>query len=168
MPRQQSDVRGGWLPSLTLAFAIQGMIKELQTASRVICQRLRQRPYQKGVTITAWNAVIEQLLDGRRYGAFSWHRAVETEVRAYIAELSDETKRAIWESTEDAQVLSNASMETITDCLYPFVFQATLPRIYRAVHKRERLEGEPAGPANGSQPRISGCRRTSAAAGSRR
>jgi hypothetical protein len=93
------------------------MIKELQTASRVICQRLRQRPYQKGVTITAWNAVIEQLLDGRRYGAFSWHRAVETEVRGYIAELSAETKRTIWESTEDAELIRNASMDTITDCL---------------------------------------------------
>lgn len=94
------------------------------------------------MTITAWNAVIEQLLDGRRYGAFSWHRAVETEVRRYIAELSDETKRAIWESTEDAELIPNASMETITDCLYPFVFQATLPRIHRAVRNRERFEGE--------------------------
>jgi hypothetical protein len=73
------------------------MITELQTASRVICQRLRQRPYQRGVTITAWNAVIDQLLDGSRYGAFSWQKAVETEVRGYISELSYETKQRIWE-----------------------------------------------------------------------
>ncbi|NLH73581.1 MAG: hypothetical protein GX456_11055 [Verrucomicrobia bacterium] len=144
------------------------MIKELQTASRVICQRLRQRPYQKGVTITAWNAVIEQLLDGRRCGAFSWHRAVGTEVRRYIGELSEETRRAIWESTKDAELIPNASMDTITDCLYPFVFQATLRRIYRAVRNRERLEGEPSGPANGSQPIRSETNSTSSAAGSRR
>ena len=118
------------------------MIKELQTAARVICQRLRQRPYQKGVTITAWRAVIEQLLDGRRYGAFSWHRAVETEVRAYISELSEETKRKIWESSEDADIIPNADIETITDCLYPIIFRATEPRIYRAVSYREQRNGE--------------------------
>ena len=128
------------------------MIKELQTASRVICQRLRQRPYQRGVTITAWNAVIDQLLDGRRYGAFSWHKAVETEVRGYIGELNEVTKRRIWESTEDAEIIPNANIETITDCLYPHIFQATLPRIHRAVRNREWKEGEPDGAANGSQP----------------
>lgn len=118
------------------------MIKELQTASRVICQRLRQRPYQRGVTITAWQAVIDQLFDGRRSGAFSWQSAVETDVRRYIAELDEPTKRRIWKSSEDAEVLPNANLETITDCLYPHVFQATLPRIYRAVRDRERKEGE--------------------------
>ena len=81
------------------------MLKELETASRVICERLRQRPYQKGVTITAWNAVIDQLLDGRRYGAFSWHKAVETEVRRYIGELDEATKRKIWDSSEDAAII---------------------------------------------------------------
>ena len=116
------------------------MIKELQTASRVICHRLRQRPYQKGVTITAWSAVIDQLLDGRRYGAFSWHKAVETEVRSYIGELNEETKRRIWESTEDCDVIPNADIDTITDCLYPHIFQATLPRIYRAVRNREKKQ----------------------------
>ena len=118
------------------------MITELQTVSRVICQRLRQRPYQRGVTITAWDAVVDQLLDGRRYGAFSWHSAVETEVRGYIAELDEETKRRIWEASEDAEVIPNAALETITECLYPHVFQATLPRIHRAVRNRERREGE--------------------------
>jgi hypothetical protein len=118
------------------------MIKELQTASRVICQRLRQRPYQKGVTITAWNAVIDQLFDGRRYGAFSWHRAVKTEVRGYIGELNEETKRKIWESTEDSKIIPNADIDTITDCLYPHILQATLPRIHRAVRYREQKEGE--------------------------
>jgi len=118
------------------------MITELRTASRVICHRLRQRPYQKGVTITAWIAVIEQLLDGRRYGAFSWHNAVETEVRGYIGELDEETKRRIWESTEDCKIIPNASIETITDCLYPHIFHATLPRIHRAVKNREVKEGE--------------------------
>jgi hypothetical protein len=119
------------------------MLKELETASRVICQRLRQRPYQKGVTITAWNAVIEQLLDDRRSGAFSWHKAVETEVRRYIGELDEATKRKIWESSEDAAIIPNADMETITDGLYPLIFQGTLPRIHRAVRNRERKEGEP-------------------------
>ena len=130
------------------AFAKIRMIPELQTASRVICQRLRQRPYQRGVRITAWNAVVDQLLDGSRSGAFSWHRAVETEVLGYIAELDEETKRRIWESTEDAELIPNASIETITECLYPFVFQAALPRIYRAVRNRERREGEPDGAGN--------------------
>jgi hypothetical protein len=90
------------------------------------------------VTITAWNAVVDQLLDGRRYGAFSWHRAVEAEVRDYIAEMDEGTKRRIWESTEDAELIPDAGIETITECLYPFVFQAVLPRIYRAVRYRER------------------------------
>jgi hypothetical protein len=125
------------------------IIKDLQTASRVICQRLRSRPYQKGVGITAWNAVIEQLLDGRREGAFSWDTAVAKEVRGYIAELSEETKRRIWESSEDAEIIPNASIDTITNCLYPHVFQATLPRIHRAVQNRERNEEEPDGEANG-------------------
>ena len=118
------------------------MIKELETASRVICQRLRQRPYQKGVTITAWRAVIEQRLDGRRYGAFSWHNAVETEVRTYIGELSEETKRKIWESSEDAEIIPNADLNTITDCLYPIIFQATQPRIHRAVIYLDRKNRE--------------------------
>ena len=144
------------------------MITELQTASRVICQRLRQRPYQRGVRITAWNAVIDQLLDGSRYGAFSWHKAVETEVRGYIAELDEATRRRIWESTDDAEIIPNASIDTITDCLYPFVFQATLPRIHRAVRNRERKQGEPDGAANGSQPTRLRRNRTSSAAGSRR
>jgi hypothetical protein len=132
------------------------MITELQTASRVICQRLRQRPYQRGVTITAWNAVVDQLLDGRRYGAFSWHKAVETEVRRYIAELDERTKRRIWESSEDAELIPNASIETITDCLYPHVFQGTLPRIHRAVRDRERKEGEPGAAPNGGPATPSG------------
>ena len=149
-------------------FANKRVIPELQTASRVICQRLRKRPYQRGVTITAWNAVVDQLLDGSRYGAFSWQRAVEIEVRGYIAGLDEETKRRIWESTEDAEIIPNASIDTITDCLYPHVFQATLPRIHRAVRNRERREGEPDGAANGSQPIRSGTSRTSSAAGSRR
>ncbi len=119
------------------------MLKELETASRVICQRLRQRPYQKGVTITAWNAVIDQLLDGRRSGAFSWHKAVETEARRYIGELDEATKRKIWEASEDAAIIPNADTDTIADCLYPHIFQATLPRIHRAVRNRERKEGEP-------------------------
>jgi len=119
------------------------MLKELETASRVICQRLRQRPYQKGVTITAWNAIIDQLLDGRRSGAFSWDKAVETEVRRYIGALDEAAKRKIWEASEDAAIIPNADIDTITDCLYPHIFQATVPRIPRAVRKRERKGGEP-------------------------
>ncbi len=144
------------------------MITELQNASRVICQRLRQRPYQRGVTITAWDAVVEQLLDGRRYGAFSWHNAVEAEVRRLIAEMSEDTKRKIWDSCEDAEIIPNASIETIAECLYPHVFQATLPRIHRAVRNRERRGGEPDGPANGSQPIRLRAKGTSSAAASRR
>ena len=144
------------------------MIPELQTASRTICQRLRQRPYQRGVTITAWNAVVDQLVDGSRSAAFSWRRAVETEVRGYIAELDEETKRRIWESSEDAEILPNASMDTITYCLYPHVYEAIMPRILRAVRNRERKEGEPGGAANGSQPIRSETNRTSSADGSRR
>jgi len=116
------------------------MIRELQTASRVICERLRRRPYQRGVRITAWNAVVDQLLDGSRCGAFSWHRAVETEARGYIAELDEETKRRIWESTEDAEIIPNASLDEITEGLCPHVLQATMPRIYREVRRRRRAE----------------------------
>ena len=60
--------------------------------------------------MTAWIAVIEQLLDGRRCGAFSWHRAVETEVRGYIAELDERTKRTIWDSSADSKVLPRATL----------------------------------------------------------
>ncbi len=122
------------------------MIKELQTASRVICQRLRQKPYRNGVTITAWDAVIDQLLDGRRYGAFSWRKALKIEVKRYIFELNEETKRKIWESTEDAKIIPNASIETITECLYPIVVQATIPRVNRAVDYREPKLSDDTGP----------------------
>ena len=125
------------------------MIKELQTARREICLRLRKRPYNKSkaAKMTAWTAVIEQLLDGRRYGAFSWHNAVAVEVRGYIAELDEATKRKIWDSSADSKILPGASLETITECLYPIVLQATLPRIHRAVDYR-RKTGEAEGGAN--------------------
>ncbi len=112
-------------------------------ARRVICQHLRKRPYNRSklAKMTAWDAVIEQLLDGRRYGAFSWANAVGGEVRAYIAELDEKTKRTIWDSSADSKVVPGASLETITDCLYPIIFQATLPRIHRAVdYRRNRDE----------------------------
>ena len=144
------------------------MIPELQAASRIICQRLRQRPYQRGVTITAWSAILDQFMDGSRYGSFSWHKALETEVRGYIAEMDEATKRRIWETTEDADIVRNATIETITECLYPFVCQATMPRILRAVRTRERIQGEQDSPANGSQPIRSETNSTSSAAGSRR
>jgi len=118
------------------------MIPELQTASRIVCQRLRQRPYQPGVTITAWKAVIEQVIDGRRGGAFSWNKALATEVYKYIAELSEDSKRRIWESTEDSELLPNASINTITEGLYPFVFNAALSRIYRSIRRRKQRERE--------------------------
>ena len=73
----------------------------------------------------------------------AWHKAVETEVRRYIGGLDEATKRKIWESSEDAAIIPNADIDTITDCLYPHIFQATLPRIHRAVRNRERKEGEP-------------------------
>ena len=119
------------------------MIPELKTASRIICKRLRQRPYQPRVTITAWKAVIDQLIDGRRYGAFSWDKAVATESYKYIAELSEDTKRRIWESTEDAEIIPNASIKTITEGLYPYIFHAAKTRISRAVRYRIRRDGEP-------------------------
>jgi len=119
------------------------MIKELQTASKVICQRLRKKPYQKGVTITAWDAIIDQLHANKRCGAFSWNRAVEIEVNRYIAELDDPTKQIIWDDCEDAEVILNADIKTITRCLYPFVFESVMPRIRRAVKQRERNEPEP-------------------------
>lgn len=132
------------LHSVPRNFASHEMITELQTASRVICNQLRQRPYQRRVTITAWDAVVDQLMDGRRYGAFSWQKAVKTEILRYISELDEKTKRRIWEASEDAEVIPNASIETITECLYPIIFQATFPRIHRVVRQRERKEGEPA------------------------
>ena len=114
------------------------MIKELTDAGREICARLRAMPYQPRVTITAWSAVIDQLLDDKRYGAFSWRRAVSREVERYIASLDDATKHRIWDSTEDRHVIPNASMETITKCLYPFVHDAAMRPIYRAVQRQER------------------------------
>lgn len=98
--------------------------------------------------MTAWTAVIEQLLDGRRSGAFSWHKAVEKEVRGYIADLDEPTRRKIWESHSDSRVLRDANLDTITYCLYAIIFQATLPRIHRAVDYRrrranQRLEATP-------------------------
>jgi len=118
------------------------MIKELQTASRVICERLRKKLYQKGVTITAWDAVIDQVFAHKRSGAFSWNNAVAFEVNLYIAELDDTTKQIIWDASEDAEVIPNADIKTITENLYPFVFQAVMPRIYKAVRQRERKEAD--------------------------
>lgn len=141
------------------------MISELRTASRVICQRLRQRPYQRGVTITAWEAVIDQLMDDRRCGAFSWQNALGTEVRRYIAEMSEEAKRRIWDASEDAKVIPNASLETITLGLYALVYQGTLPRIHRTVRNRRRREIEAAEAEVRREPRRSRSRRPTAAAG---
>lgn len=120
------------------------MIPELKTAARVISTRLRKRPYQPGVTISAWDAIVDQRADGKRYGAFSWQNALTKEVERYIAELDDATKRTIWESTEDCHVIPNADMTTITRCLYPFVIDAADKPIHRAVRHRQRTsEGEP-------------------------
>ena len=83
-----------------------------------------------------------EINDGRRCGAFSQYNAVETEVRRYVADLDEQSKRRIWESSDDANVIPNASIETITGCLYPHIFQATLPRIQRAVRNRVWKEGE--------------------------
>ena len=118
------------------------MIKELQTASKVICQRLRKKPYQKGVTITAWEAIIDQLHAHKRYGAFSWDNAVAFEVNRYIADLDDATKKIIWDASEDAEVIPNADIKTITECLYPFVFHAVMPKIYRTMRQRARKEAD--------------------------
>ena len=114
------------------------VIRELQTAARIVCRRLREKPYQPRVKITAWDAIIDQLLDGRRYGAFSWQNALSKEVKRYIAELDEDTKRRIWESTEDRPVIPNADIETLTKCLYPFVYHAARGPIDRAVSRRER------------------------------
>ena len=120
------------------------MIEELKTAARVICARLRQRPYQAGVTISAWDAIVDQRADGKRYEAFSWQNALSKEVELYIAELDEATKRKIWESTDDCKVLPNADLATITECLYPFVMDAVGRPVHRAVRNRQKkLEGEP-------------------------
>jgi len=121
------------------------MIKELQTASRVICERLRKKPYQKGVAITAWDAIIDQVFARKRCGAFSWNNAVAVEVNRYIAEMDDATKQIIWDASEDAEVIPNADIKTIAECLYPFVFQSVMPRIYKAVRQKERKEADQEG-----------------------
>jgi len=118
------------------------MIKELQVASKIICKRLRERPYKRNVTITAWQATVEQMLDGRRSGTFSWRRCVSDEVDRYIDEMDDETKLAIWNSTEDADLIPDADLETITKCLYPHVFHSVRPAIFRAVKRREKIESD--------------------------
>lgn len=119
------------------------MIQELKTAARIISRRLRQRPYQPGVSISAWDAILEQRLAGKRYGAFSWHNSVTKDVERYIGELDDATKRKIWESTEDCEVIPCADMLTITKCLSPFVFDAAMRPIRRAERNREKkAEGE--------------------------
>jgi hypothetical protein len=114
------------------------MIPELKIAGRTICARLREQSYQRGVTITAWDAIIDQRLDGKRDGAFSWQHAVTKEAKRYIGELDETTKRRIWESTEDAAVIPDAGLETIAECLYPFVFDAANRLIHKAVVDRER------------------------------
>jgi len=51
---------------------------------------------------------------------------------------ADATKQRIWDSTEDRNVIPNANMDTITKCLYPFVLDAAMRPIYRAVRRQER------------------------------
>jgi hypothetical protein len=137
MRRSLFATRGRVAQGRTLAFA-KKMIPELKMAGRTICERLRHKPYQRGVTITAWDAIIDQRLDGRRCGAFSWQNAVEKEAKRHIGELDAMTKRKIWESTEDSTIIPDAGLKTITECLYPFVFDAANRLIHKAVVKRER------------------------------
>ena len=47
---------------------------------------------------------------------------MEVEVRRYISELDEKTKRTIWETTEDAEIIPNGTIDTITDCLYAHIF----------------------------------------------
>ena len=75
------------------------MNADLKLAARVICDRLRNRPYQRGVSISAWDAIVDQCLDGRRYGAFSWQNAVFGEVDRYLNEMSAEAKQRVWDTT---------------------------------------------------------------------
>ncbi len=57
----------------------------MNRAVREIMATLRSKPYRRYKTkITKWQAIVEQMLDGRRSGEFSWMRSLMEQVRTYI------------------------------------------------------------------------------------
>lgn len=54
------------------------------------------------------------------------------------------TKQKIWDSSEDCKVVPNASIETITSCLYPLILPAVMRPIHRAVQRWEEKQRDEA------------------------
>ena len=116
----------------------------MKRAVRDILIALRKTPYRRYNTrITQWQAVIEQRLDGRRSGEFSWMRAVMDQVRAYIQALPETERQKLWLETDTARKfpqLARLPSKEFTDVMAPEVHAPVLSQIQRAVRRRERLE----------------------------
>lgn len=116
----------------------------MNRAVREIALALRRTPYRRyNTSITQWQAIIEQMLDGRRSGEFSWMRAVMNQIRAYIQALPEAERQQLWLETDTAREfpeLARLPLKNFTDVLAPEVHAPVLSRIARAVRRRERLE----------------------------
>ena len=118
----------------------------MDRAVREIARALRKTPYRGYNTrITQWQAIIEQKLDGRRSGEFSWMSAVMGQITAYIQALPEAGRQELWHETGTAREfphLATLPLKQFTDVLAPEVHAPVLSRINRAVRRRERLEEE--------------------------
>ena len=118
-------------------------MKECDEIARGIIQTMRSTPYQRGVRISTWDAIIEQQMTGARSGAFSWATAVSKHIDAVTPMLSEEQCRRIWIQTGDSKILpKSVSIETIRECLFPHLHSAISKVIRRSVLRKMKKMGE--------------------------
>jgi hypothetical protein len=114
-------------------------MKECDDIARGIIQTMRSTPYQKRVRISTWDAIVDQHMTGARFGAFSWMTAVEKHIDAVIPTLSEELCRRIWTQADDSKIFpKNISIETIRECLFPYLHDAVSKVIRRSVQRRKK------------------------------
>jgi hypothetical protein len=115
-------------------------------AVKTICASLKAKPYRKYNTrIRMWEAIVDQIADGRRYGEFSWMRAIRREIEDYIRSLSDEDRFALWDETPTARefpAMRSLPLDGFIDALAPELHGPVLGPIHRAVARRRRAESE--------------------------
>ena len=118
----------------------------LQRAVKTICAQFKTKPYRKYNTrVRLWEAIIDQIVDGRRCGEFSWMRAVRREIEDYIRSLSDEERLALWDETTTASEfpeLRTLPLDRFIDSLAPEIHAPVLAPIHRAVERRTRAGSE--------------------------
>jgi hypothetical protein len=114
----------------------------MKRAVKAICTRFKSNPYRKYNTkITLWEAIVDQIADGRRHGEFSWMGAVRREIEQYIRSLSESERLELWDETPTAREfphLRSLPLEHFIDALAPELHSPVLRPVHRAVDRRKR------------------------------